>query len=98
MQVIHFSDSAIKAINQFKKSLLIPEGHFLRVGIKQKNSQDKGLIIGFDTPTEKDVTANVQGIDLVYHPGQVFFFAGMMIDYAERNNNAGFVLTEINKK
>jgi Fe-S cluster assembly iron-binding protein IscA len=34
------------------------------------------------------------GIELLYHPGQALFFAGMIIDYREREGKKGFVLVE----
>jgi hypothetical protein len=46
MKIIEFTLDAKEAILKYKDSLQIPAGHFLRVGIKQKNSQDKGLLIG----------------------------------------------------
>jgi Fe-S cluster assembly iron-binding protein IscA len=35
----------------------------------------------FDEKTEKDRSANINGIDVIYNAGQIFFFAGMVIDY-----------------
>lgn len=97
MKIIEFTTSAREAILKYKDTLQIPSDHFLRVGIKQKNSQDKGLLIGFDTKTDKDKFIENDGIELIYHPGQALFFAGMIIDYKERDGKKGFVLVE-NKK
>lgn len=97
MNLIEFTDSAIEAVANYKKQLNIGEGQYLRVGIKQKNAQDKGLLIGFDFPSDKDKIAQVQGLDVVYNPGQVFFFAGMLIDFKEQNGKSGFTFIEKNK-
>jgi Fe-S cluster assembly iron-binding protein IscA len=70
LNIIHLTAAAIQAINEYKVNLQIPDTHYLRIGIKQKNSTDKGLIIGFDEPTDKDKTIEIEGIHVVYHPGQ----------------------------
>jgi Fe-S cluster assembly iron-binding protein IscA len=94
MKIIEITRSAKEAILKYKDTLQIPSDHYLRVGIKQKNSQDKGLFIGFDTINEKDKLVENDGIELLYHPGQALFFAGMIIDYREREGKKGFVLVE----
>jgi Fe-S cluster assembly iron-binding protein IscA len=94
LNIIHLTPAAIQAINEYKVNLQIPDTHFLRIGIKQKNSTDKGLIIGFDEPTDKDKTVEIEGIQVVYHPGQALFFAGMQIDFLERDGKKGFELME----
>jgi len=94
MQLIEFTEAAKQAIAEYREQLMIPDTHYLRIGIKQKNSTDKGLVIGFDAPTDKDQQSEVDGIKLIYHPGQVFFFAGMVIDYRVLNDKKGFKLVE----
>ncbi len=94
MQLIEFTPSAIEAIIAYKKTLNIPEGFALRVGIKQKNAQDKSLLIGFDTKTEKDKAIKINGIDIIFNADQIFFFAGMLIDFIEQNGRKGFKLVE----
>ena len=94
LNIIHLTPAAIAAIIEYKANLQIPETHFLRIGIKQKNANDKGLIIGFDEPTDKDKTVEIEGIKIVYHPGQALFFAGMQIDFLERDGKKGFELME----
>jgi Fe-S cluster assembly iron-binding protein IscA len=77
--------------------LQIPEGYALRIGIRQKNAQDKGLVIGFDEKSEKDKQAIVQGVEVIYNAGQVFFFAGLLIDFKERDEKKGFFFIEKKK-
>lgn len=97
MQLIEFTESALAAIQHYKETLQIPHGYALRVGIRQKNAQDKGLVIGFDEATDKDKSATVQGVDVIYNAGQIFFFAGMLIDFQERNGKKGFYFVEKKK-
>jgi Fe-S cluster assembly iron-binding protein IscA len=94
LNIIHLTAAAIQAINDYKVSLQIPTTHFLRIGIKQKNATNKGLIIGFDEPTDKDKTTEIEELRIVYHPGQALFFAGMQIDFLERDGKKGFELAE----
>lgn len=97
MDIIQFTPAAIAAIENYKRTLQIPANHSLRVGIRQKNETNKRLLIGFDEPTDKDKQANIQGIEVIYSPGEVFFFAGMKIDYVETDNRKGFTFVESNK-
>ncbi len=97
MQLIEFTESAIAAIQHYKNTLQIPEGYALRVGIRQKNAQDKGLVIGFDEKSDKDKQALIQGVDVIYNAGQVFFFAGLLIDFTEREGRKGFFFVEKKK-
>lgn len=94
MQLIEFTLAAKAAIHEYKQTLQIPEDYSLRVGIRQKNAQDKGLLIGFDAKTDKDKEIEVEGVKVIYNAGQVFFFAGMVIDYVEQNGRKGFKFVE----
>lgn len=97
MNMIEFTPAAKEAIKQFKNTLQIPENYFLRVGIRQKNAQDKGLLIGFDEKKDKDRSAIVDGIEVIYNAGQIFFFAGMVIDYQDNEGRKGFKFLEKSK-
>jgi Fe-S cluster assembly iron-binding protein IscA len=97
MNLIEFTNEALDAIKLYRVNLNIPDSHFLRVGIRQKNAQDKGLLIGFDEMSDKDKQSEVQGLNVIYNPGQVFFFAGMIIDFTEQNGRKGFKFIEKQK-
>jgi Fe-S cluster assembly iron-binding protein IscA len=94
MQLIEFTPAAIAAINHYKDTLLVPDNYSLRVGIRQKNAQDKGLIIGFDEKGAKDKQEIVQGVEVIYNAGQIFFFAGMLIHFEDREGKKGFYFVE----
>ncbi|TAE89504.1 MAG: hypothetical protein EAY81_02260 [Bacteroidetes bacterium] len=97
MNIIKFTDKAIDALQQYKTNLQIPENHFIRIGIRQKNETNKRLLIGFDEKMEKDQLATIQGLQVIYSPGEVFFFAGMEIDYVEEATRKGFTFIESKK-
>ncbi|MFY8107874.1 MAG: hypothetical protein ACOVO9_02745 [Bacteroidia bacterium] len=97
MNLIEFTKEALDAIKLYRVNLNIPDSHFLRVGIRQKNAQDKGLLIGFDEMSDKDKQSEIQGLNVIYNPGQVFFFAGMIIDFTEQNGRKGFKFIEKQK-
>lgn len=94
MEIIQFTEKAIAAISGYHQTLQIPEGSYVRVGIRQKNETNKRLLIGFDEPTDKDKIAEIQGVKVLYHPGEIFFFAGMVIDYVEEEGRKGFTFME----
>ena len=93
-ELIQFTESALHAVKRYRSSLQIPDDHFLRVGIRRKNETNKRLLIGFDTKQEKDGEALVQGIKVIYTPGEIFFFAGMKIDFKSEDGREGFVFVE----
>jgi Fe-S cluster assembly iron-binding protein IscA len=97
MNIIKFTDNAISALKQYQISLQIPDNHFIRIGIRQKNETNKRLLIGFDEKTEKDQLASIQGLEVIYSPGEVFFFAGMEIDYVDEGTRKGFTFIESKK-
>lgn len=97
MDIIQFTDAAVAAIKTYQQTLQVDANQYLRVGIRQKNETNKRLIIGFDEKTDKDSVANIQDIAIIYHPGEVFFFAGMEIDFVDDGNRKGFTFTEKKK-
>jgi iron-sulfur cluster assembly protein len=94
MHLITFTEKALTAIHHYQNTLQIPEGYYLRVGIRQKNETNKRLLIGFDAKNDKDKVENIQGVEVIYSPGEVFFFAGMLIDYVEDAGRKGFTFVE----
>lgn len=94
MSLIQFTDKALEAIRQYQQTLQIPEGYYLRVGIRQKNEANKRLLIGFDEKQEKDKIAMVGDLQIIYAPGEVFFFAGMIIDFVDDESRKGFTFIE----
>jgi iron-sulfur cluster assembly protein len=98
MNMIEFTPAALEAIEHYKQTLQIPAGYALRVGIRQKNAQDKGLLIGFDEKNEKDRSAIISGVEVIYNAGQIFFFAGMVIDYQDQQGRKGFMFLEKSKQ
>ena len=94
MEIIAFTVRAIEAIKKYRNDLHIPADQALRVGIRQKNETNKRLIIGFDAITDKDQETEIAGIKVVYAKGEIFFFAGMKIDYVEEEGRKGFTFVE----
>ncbi len=97
MSIINFTERALEAIKKYHNTLQIPGGHYLRVGIRQKNEANKRLLIGFDEKGEKDMEATIGDLKIIYAPGEVFFFAGMVIDYVEEDSRKGFTFVEASK-
>jgi Fe-S cluster assembly iron-binding protein IscA len=93
MDIIEFTTAAIEAIKKYKEELHI-ENQYIRVGIRQKNESSKRLVIGFDEKTDKDSEVEIKGMKLIYSKGEVFFFAGMKIDFVEQDGRKGFTFVE----
>ena len=94
MEIIEFTSNAIEAIKRYREELHIGDDQFLRVGIRQKNETTKRLIIGFDEKKDKDTEVEIKEIKVIYSKGEIFFFAGMKIDYVEEPGRKGFTFVE----
>jgi Fe-S cluster assembly iron-binding protein IscA len=97
MEVIEFTGSAIQALKKYKDELHISNSQFLRIGINQKTETNKRLKIGFDEKSDKDSEVEIEGMKIVYSKEDVFYFAGMRIDFVEQDGRKGFTFVE-NKK
>lgn len=94
MKIIEFTDRAVEAVMMYKEVLKVNSDHALRIGIRQKNETNKRLLIGFDMKADQDKETEIAGIKIIYSPGEIFFFAGMKIDYVEEEGRKGFTFVE----
>jgi len=97
MDIIEITDNAIDAIKKFKIDLQINEDQSVRIGIHNKNEINRHLYIGFDKKTEKDNTFETKGITVIFSKTDIFFFAGMKIDFTEKDGRKGFTFAEQKK-
>ena len=87
------------AIRQIKK-LMADEGfdttQKLRVGVKGGGCSGMSYILGFDQPTEKDKTFEIERISCIMNAAHEMYVFGMEIDWEDGLNNRGFTFKNPN--
>jgi len=87
------------AIRQIKK--LMEQENFdttqkLRVGVKGGGCSGMSYILGFDQPTEKDKTFEIEGISCIMNAAHEMYVYGMEVDWQDGLNNRGFTFKNPN--
>ena len=87
------------AIRQIKK--LMEQENFdatqkLRVGVKGGGCSGMSYILGFDHPTEKDKTFEIESISCIMNAAHEMYVYGMEIDWQDGFNNRGFTFKNPN--
>jgi iron-sulfur cluster assembly protein len=93
---VTMTEGAIKQI----KSLMAQEGfdttQKLRVGVKGGGCSGMSYVLGFDHPTEKDKTFEIDGINCIMNAAHEMYVYGMQIDWEDGLNNRGFTFINPN--
>lgn len=78
----------------------VPNGYFLRVGIRAAGIGCAGVsyILGFDSQKDGDLVYEVDGIPVVIDPKHSMYVMGMEIDWHEDENQRGFVFNNPQKR
>ena len=87
------------AIRQIKK--LMAQENFdatqkLRVGVKGGGCSGMSYILGFDHPTEKDKSFEIEGINCIMNAAHEMYVYGMEVDWQDGLNNRGFTFKNPN--
>ena len=68
----------------------------LRVGVKGGGCSGMSYVLGFDHPTEKDKSFEIEGINCIMNPAHEMYVYGMEIDWQDGLNNRGFTFRNPN--
>jgi len=68
----------------------------LRVGVKGGGCSGMSYVLGFDHPTEKDKTFEIDGISCIMNTAHEMYVFGMEIDWQDGLNNRGFTFKNPN--
>ncbi len=68
----------------------IPEGYFLRVGVKGGGCGGMSYLLGFDKPKNDDQQFEVEGIPVLIEKKHFMFLMGMEVDFFEGHDTRGF--------
>ncbi len=91
--MITISPDAHEAIQESLHSPALPQGYYLRVGIKG-GACSAQYILGFDQPAEHDEIHRVEGIDVLIDKRHLMYLIGVTIDYQITDGSAAFTITK----
>lgn len=98
IQPVTLTDGAIKQLERIRTEENIPDGHYLRVGVKGGGCSGFSYVLGFDTKTENDEVYEINGIKVLLERAHAIYLLGMEIDWVEGLNNRGFTFNNPNAK
>jgi iron-sulfur cluster assembly protein len=68
----------------------------LRVGVKGGGCSGMTYVLGFDAPTEKDETFEIEGIPCIMEKAHGIYLMGMEVDWQGGLNSRGFTFNNPN--
>jgi iron-sulfur cluster assembly protein len=93
---VTITEGAIKQIKKLMEQEGFDTAQKLRVGVKGGGCSGMSYILGFDHPTDKDKTFEVDGIHCIMNAAHEMYVYGMEIDWQDGLNNRGFTFRNPN--
>ena len=93
---VTITEGAIKQIKRLMEQEGFDTAQKLRVGVKGGGCSGMSYILGFDHPTEKDKTFEIDGINCIMNAAHEMYVYGMEIDWEDGLNNRGFTFRNPN--
>ena len=87
---VTMTEGAIRQIRRLMEQEDFDTTQMLRVGVKGGGCSGMSYILGFDHPTEKDKTFEIEGIGCIMNAAHEMYVYGMEIDWQDGLNNRGF--------
>ncbi|MCO6485370.1 MAG: iron-sulfur cluster assembly accessory protein [Saprospiraceae bacterium] len=95
---VSLTESAVRALNRIREEEKIPDGHFLRIGVKGGGCSGFSYQLGFDTRKEGDQEFVIGGIPVVMQKAHQLYLMGIEIDWMDGLENRGFAFNNPNAK
>jgi len=93
---VTMTEGAIKQIRKLMQQENFDATQKLRVGVKGGGCSGMSYILGFDHPTEKDKSFEIEGISCIMNAAHEMYVYGMEIDWQDGLNNRGFTFKNPN--
>lgn len=93
---VTMTEGAIKQIRKLMEQEGFDTAQRLRVGVKGGGCSGMSYILGFDHPTEKDKTFEIDGVNCIMNAAHEMYVSGMEIDWQDGLNNRGFTFRNPN--
>lgn len=87
---------AIKAISKLMEAPDFDVTQRLRIGVKGGGCSGMTYVLGFDTPTEKDQSFDIEGIACIMEKAHEIYLLGMEVDWHDGLDNRGFTFSNPN--
>ena len=93
---VTMTEGAIKQIKRLMEEPGFDDTQRLRVGVKGGGCSGMSYVLGFDHPTEKDKSFQIDGITCIMNAAHEMYVYGMEIDWEDGLNNRGFTFRNPN--
>ncbi|KXX72303.1 iron-sulfur cluster assembly accessory protein [Flammeovirga sp. SJP92] len=94
---ITITDRAAEEIKNILTQKKVPEGYFLRIGVKGGGGCGGATFtLGFDKEKETDMSYTTKGISVVIEKRQMMFLIDLEVDFEDRRDERGFVFNKKN--
>ena len=93
---VTFTQGALSEIRRLMQAPDFDTAMKLRVGVKGGGCSGMTYVLGFDAPTEKDITYDFEGVPFVMEKAHQMYLYGMQIDWQGGLNSRGFTFTNPN--
>jgi iron-sulfur cluster assembly protein len=98
IQPVSLTANAVKQLERIRTEENIPEGHYLRVGVKGGGCSGFSYVLGFDAQTERDEVYEINGMKVLLEKAHAIYLMGMEVDWVEGLDNRGFSFNNPNAK
>lgn len=93
---ITFTEGALAEIRRLTQAPGFDSTLKLRVGVKGGGCSGMSYVLGFDAPTEKDITYELDGLLFIMDKAHQIYLYGMQIDWQGGLNSRGFTFSNPN--
>lgn len=93
---VSFTTNAIAEIKRLMNADGFDTTQLLRVGVKGGGCSGMTYVLGFDTPTDKDESFEIEGIPCIMEKSHGIYLMGMEVDWQGGLNSRGFTFNNPN--
>ncbi len=91
IQPVSITPEAAVEVKHIMANKNIPEDYALRIGVRGgKGCFGVDYYVGFDTPSEADLTYLIQDIPVIIKKAEMLFLVGVELDFYEGSDARGF--------
>ena len=93
---VSFTPGAVQEIKKLMNDEGFDKTQLLRVGVKGGGCSGMTYVLGFDTPTDKDETFEIEEIPCIMERSHGIYLMGMELDWQGGLNSRGFTFNNPN--
>jgi iron-sulfur cluster assembly accessory protein len=93
---VSFTPGAVQEIKKLMNDEGFDKTQLLRVGVKGGGCSGMTYVLGFDTPTDKDETFEIEEIPCIMERSHGIYLMGMEVDWQGGLNSRGFTFNNPN--